>query len=400
MTFSTERPERSVGLYLHVPFCTRVCPYCDFAVVAARPLDEAREDRYVDALLHEFEMRAPDYEGHGLASIYLGGGTPSLMRPASIERLLAAARSRFAERPGAGGEIEVTLEVNPSSVERARLPAFRRAGVNRLSVGIQSFDDTSLRRLGRAHKAVEGRRTLTACREAGFTNLSLDLLFAGPGASLARLDGDLREVADFGPEHVSAYELTLEAGTPFARAAALGQLDLPEEEAVVSMMEMLQTRLGEAGLARYELSNYARPGYEAVHNRRYWERKPVLGLGVGAWSTLPAGPGVPHGRRRANVRELQTYLARVEAGGSPEVESEILEPRVARGEAMFLGLRCTSGVRAALFTAEFSGPPRDFFAQAIDELTERGLVTENDRGDIQLTAEGRLLSDSVFEHFV
>ncbi len=396
--------DESVGLYVHVPFCERVCPYCAFAVVAARPLEESREDRYVDALLRELEHCAPAFEGRRLVSLYLGGGTPSLLRPSSVARILAAARARFDGGPSNGNasaEIEITLEVNPSSLERERLPAFRRVGVNRLSVGIQSFDDTLLRRLGRAHKAEEGRRTLETCRRAGFENVSVDLLYAGPGSTPKRLQSDIDELLAFAPEHVSTYELNIEPGTPFALAAARGQLALPHEEQAIEMAEILEKGgLDRAGLARYELSSYARPGFEAIHNRRYWERLPVLGLGVGAWSTTPRSGVAPHGGRRANLRELEAYLKSVETSGSAPAEAEILDPPTARGEAMFLSLRRMAGLEAARFATEFGGPPRHFFAQVIDELTKVGLMTENRMGDLTLTVRGQLLSDSVFERFV
>jgi oxygen-independent coproporphyrinogen-3 oxidase len=388
--------DSTVGLYVHVPFCERVCPYCDFAVVAARPLSAERERRYLAALLRELEIRRGDYRGRSLASVYLGGGTPSLLRPESVASILEAARAAF--RPAE--RVEVTLEANPGTVERERLPGFRQAGVDRLSLGIQSFDDDLLRRLGRAHRAEEGRRTLAAARRAGFENLSLDLILGAPGGGLALLERDLDQALAHRPEHLSSYELTIEPGTPFALAARRGQLALPTEEESVRMFERLEARLAAAGLQRYELSNYARRGFESRHNRRYWERAPVLGLGMGAWSSLLPAPGAPHGGRRANPRQLEAYLEGVEAGLAPAAESDRLGPRAARGEALFLGLRQTAGLRAEGFAAEFGGPPRAFFETAIRELVTAGLLAENPKGDLALTARGQLLSDSVFERFV
>jgi oxygen-independent coproporphyrinogen-3 oxidase len=386
--------DRDVGVYLHVPFCERVCPYCDFAVVAARSLARDREDRYVDALLAELARRRDDFGDRRLASLYLGGGTPSLLRPDSVERLREAVFRAFAP----GDDVEVTLELNPSTVERERLPGFRAAGVNRLSVGVQSFDDPTLKRLGRAHRAGEAHRTLEACRAAGFAELSLDLIFAAPGQTLAALERDLTAVLDFAPEHVSAYELTLEPGTPFAAAAARGRLARPDEDALLAMMELVERRLTAAGYERYELSSYARSGHRARHNRRYWERRPVLGLGLGAFSTDPPGPGRPHGSRRSNPRELPRYLAAVAAGAPPHVE--VLGPDVARGEAVFLALRTARGLDAAAFADEFGESPRGFFADPIGELVAAGLLDEDPSGDLRLTGPGRRLSDRVFEHFV
>ena len=388
--------DASVGVYVHVPFCERVCPYCDFAVVAARPLTWELEQRYLAALLRELRARRADFEGRRLASLYLGGGTPSLLRPESVAGLVEAVRGAFA----GGGPVEVTLEVNPSTLERERLPGFRSAGVSRLSLGIQSFDDTVLRRLGRAHRADEARATLAACRETRFDAISLDLIFAAPDQTLASFERDLGEVIDYLPEHVSTYELTIEAGTPFAKAAARGRLVRPDEELVLAMQEAAESRLRAAGLHRYEISNYARPGFEAVHNRRYWERRPVLGLGVGAFSTDPPGPQAPFGVRRANLRALAAYLEAIEADRSPEAEPpERLDAATARGEAVFLGLRA-GGVDAARFEVEFGEPPRGFYRAEIEALAGAGLLEEQEGGDLRLTARGRQLADHVCMHFV
>jgi len=402
------RRDRDVGVYLHVPFCERICPYCDFAVVAARSLALAHEERYVAALLRELEVRRPAFAGLGLASIYLGGGTPSLLRPASVARLVDAVRRAFAplpaERGGDGGGDrgpEITLEVNPSTVERERLPGFRAAGVNRLSLGLQSLDDGVLKRLGRAHRAGEGRATLRAAREAGFANLSVDVIYGVPGQDPERFARDLDEVASFRPEHVSAYELTLEPGTPYTRAVDRGRLRLPPEDALLRMHEAIPEHLGRVGLVPYEISSLARPGRESVHNRRYWERRPVLGLGMGAWSTEPRSPRAPHGARRSNVRELATYLERVETGGSPAAgPPEVLGPATARAEAVFLALRTREGLGARAFAAEFGAPPRRFFPDALEGLLRAGLLRESPAGDLRLTPRGRLLADAVSAEFL
>jgi oxygen-independent coproporphyrinogen-3 oxidase len=387
----------SLGVYLHVPFCERICPYCDFAVVRTRTLAPSVEARYVDALLTELARRRSEFGDRRLESVYLGGGTPSLLHAESVARLVAGTVDAFA----AASDVEVTLEVNPSTVERERLPGFRAAGVNRISLGIQSFDDTILRRLGRAHRAEEGRRTLDAVREAGFTNLSIDLIFAAPGQDASGLGRDLEEVVASAPEHVSCYGLTIEAGTPFERASKRGQLALPEEEEAAAMMEAVEARLEQAGLARYEISSFARPGFASRHNRRYWERRPVLGLGMGAWSSEPSGPDAPHGSRRSNPRELERYLRQVEQGARPEAAlREVLDPSTARGEAMFLALRTTAGLRAGAFAAEFGGSPRSFWPAEIDRLVTGGLLLEEENGDLRLSGRGRLVSDSVFVCFV
>ena len=382
-----------VGVYLHVPFCERICPYCDFPVVAARTLDRAQEQRYVAALCDELGARTRDFAGRRLATIYLGGGTPSLLSPESVSALLDAVRSAFPGEPS-----EVTLEINPSTVERERLPAFRAAGVDRVSVGIQSFADTTLRRLGRAHRAREGERTLDACRAAGFARLSLDLIAAAPGQDLGAFERELDAALAVAPDHLSVYELTLEPGTPFARAAERNRLAVADEETAARMLERAEERLGAAGYPRYEISSYARPGREARHNQRYWQRRPVLGVGMGAVSNDPPTREAPHGVRRTNPRTLDAYLEAVAGRRSAEVE--VLSPHIARGEAIFLALRTADGLDASRFAAEFGAAPRAFFAEAIAQLCSAGLLEEGDTGRLRLTPRGRMLSDSVFAHFV
>jgi oxygen-independent coproporphyrinogen-3 oxidase len=314
-----------------------------------------------------------------------------------VGRILGAAKASFAH----GASWEVTLEVNPSTLERARLSGFRQAGVNRLSVGVQSFNDLVLRRLGRAHRASEARATLAAARASGFTNLSLDLIFGAPAQREADFARDLDEVIAFAPQHVSAYALTIEPGTPFALAAKRGQLVRADDDSVATMMELAASRLAGAGLPPYEISSFAQPGYESRHNRRYWERRPVLGIGVGAFSTEAPAPDAPFGARSENVRDLAEYLRRISRGELPRVAApEILDERTARGEAMFLALRTVAGLDAMRFAQEFGAPPRRFFAAAIEACTRAGLLSERSGGDLRLTARGRLLSDSVFAQLV
>jgi oxygen-independent coproporphyrinogen-3 oxidase len=380
----------TLGVYLHVPFCERVCPYCDFAVVATRRLSAEDEDRYVRALLAELEGRAERFSGRMLETIYFGGGTPALLTPASVARLLEAVRFRFP------GEVrEVTLEANPSTLERERLREFREAGVDRLSLGVQSFDDTTLRRLGRAHRAEEAATTISAARAAGFSNLSLDLILGAPEQSLAGVERELARTLEAGPEHVSVYALTLESGTPFARAHSAGKLVVPEDDRVADMLALAEERLSSAGFVRYEVSSHARPGYESRHNQRYWQRRAVLALGVGAHSTEPPSALARFGARDANERVLPEWLARIESGQIDPPEREVLDAKTARGEAAFLALRTRAGLDAAQFAAEFGGPPRDWFAAAIDALVADDLVEERPNGDVVPGPRGLTFADAV-----
>jgi oxygen-independent coproporphyrinogen-3 oxidase len=385
----------SLGVYLHVPFCERVCPYCDFAVVAARRLARADEERTVAALLAELAGRAHAFAGLPLETVYFGGGTPALLHPDSIARLLAGLRAAFPGTPR-----EVTLEANPSTLEQGRLGAFRAAGVDRLSLGVQSFADATLRRLGRAHRGEASQRAIEAARAAGFTNLSLDLIVGAPGQSLAGVEQDLAAALAAAPEHVSAYALTLEPGTPFAKAAARGALRIVEDDLVAEMLEAVASRLEGAGLVRYEVSSFARPGCESQHNQRYWQRRAVLALGVGAHSTEPASAAAPFGARSANERGLADWLARIEAGDFAPPEREVLDAATARGEAAFLALRTRRGLDAGRFAAEFGAVPRHFFAGAIDALVAQGLLAEGASGDLALPPRGWLFADEVASRFV
>ena len=393
--------DEAVGVYVHLPWCERVCPYCDFAVVAARALDPATESAYVADLLTELEARAPTFAGRRLETIYLGGGTPALFRPESVARLLAAIRAAFPEPDGAAGRPrETTLELNPSSLERERLSGFRAAGVDRLSVGVQSFDDALLKRLGRAHRAEVAHATLAAARAAGFEDVSLDLIFAGPGQTLATLDRDLDAVVAFGPEHVSTYELTWEPETPFGRALAAGQLEACDEDLAADMIEHVAARLESAGYTRYEISSHAQPGRRARHNARYWQRQAVLGLGMGAHSTEPRSAAHPHGARRANPRTLEAWRAALARDPAHAGVEEAPPLPVVRGEAVFLALRQREGLDARRFAAEFGAAPRAFFAAEIDRCVAAAWLEEGVDGDLRLTPSGRLLADSVAEAFV
>jgi oxygen-independent coproporphyrinogen-3 oxidase len=388
----------TLGLYVHVPFCERVCPYCDFAVVRAPSLARDEEEAFVAALLAELDRRRPFFGDRRLATVYFGGGTPSRLRAESVARVVEAA---LASGPVADAPLEITLEVNPSTTERARLAAFRAAGVNRLSVGVQSFSDATLKRLGRAHRAAESHATLAAARAAGFENVSLDLLFGAPAQTMASLDADLDALLAFAPEHVSAYALTLEGGTPFERAVRGGRLAVPDDDAVAEMIARVVERLGGAGIRRYEVSSHARPGFEARHNRRYWERRSVLGIGPSAWSSEPPDARAPFGARRVNLRGLAAWQARALAGeAASDDPRETLTAASARGEAVFLALRTADGLAADRFAAEFGAPPRAWFAAAIDEMVGAGLLAESRDGGLALTPRGFLLSDSVFERFV
>ncbi len=372
-------------------------------MVAARPLEAAVEDRYVDALLCELALRAEEFAGHSLATLYFGGGTPALLRPDSLSRLIQAVEAQFprASGPPAFPPLEVTLELNPSTVERSHLPGFRQVGINRLSIGVQSFFDALLKTLGRAHRAREAHATLAAARQAGFDNLSLDLIFGVPGQTLSHWQDDLNTALEYAPEHISTYGLTIEEGTPYARGVERAILCLPAEEEVARMYEGVQQRLEQAGIPLYELSNFARPGFESRHNQRYWTGRPVLGLGVGAFSNWAPSEHLAYGGRRANLRDLSGYLTAVEARKSAEAAPlEALSSSQARLEAIFLALRTRQGLDINLFEARFGADPQALYSASISTLLAEGLLEETQTRMLRLTPRGRLLSDAVFEAFV
>jgi oxygen-independent coproporphyrinogen-3 oxidase len=296
-------------------------------------------------------------------------------------------------------DAEITLEANPGTVDRARLEGFRGAGVNRLSLGVQSFDDRFLHKLGRGHGVAESRAALAATCEAAWENFSLDLIYAVPGQTLDDLRADLAEAAAWQPAHVSAYNLTYEPGTPMQRDLAEGRIQRTPEETEIAMFETVRRMLAEAGLPAYEISNYARPGREARHNQAYWRGRPYLGLGAGAHSFTPsADPAAPSfGVRWQNERDPNRYMARARQAGDATVESETLARGQALGEFCWLGLRETRGISRDAFAARFAEPLASAFPHVADLLAE-GLLVEGN-GHVALSRRGLLVADSVFATF-
>jgi oxygen-independent coproporphyrinogen-3 oxidase len=381
----------SLGIYVHIPFCERVCPYCDFAVEAVGAVPASLEADYLALVVRELDRvrsELPELiDGRLLETVYLGGGTPSLLSPAGVEGLLAAIRARLFGDPA-----EVTLELNPARSECARAPALRSAGVSRLSIGVQSFDDATLKRLGRAHRGAEALRGLEACLGAGFHSLSVDLIYAAPGQTEEALLADVARVADLGIPHVSAYALTVEPGTPFARAQERGILALPDEDTGLRMMRTVRAGLYAAGYRQYEISNFARPGHRACHNLRYWRQQDVLGLGVSSAGLL--------GRLRTrNVSDRRAWADAVASGRLPWEEVEHLSALDVRREMLFLGFRLTDGIQRADYVRRQGCPPEEDFASELRELRELGLIEEAS-GALRPTERGILFSNDVLSRFV
>ncbi|WP_298038175.1 radical SAM family heme chaperone HemW [uncultured Desulfuromonas sp.] len=371
------------GLYLHIPFCRRKCPYCDFYSV--QESDEALAG-YPDLLIGQLQYE----EGWGpFDSVFFGGGTPSLLAPADVGRILAAADRRFGLEAGA----EVSLEANPGTLSLQSLAGYRAAGVNRLSLGVQSLSGRHLQRLGRIHSPGEARRAVSLARSAGFDNLSCDLMFALPGQSAADLLRDLEEVLAWAPEHLSCYGLSMEEGTPFHHQHRAGGLDLPDEERYAELFCALHERLAGAGYGHYEISNYALPGRECRHNLRYWQRLPYFGLGAGAHSF--AGRG--WGERRAVPPDLGAYAAALKRGEDPAQTLERFDRRGAMAETLYLGLRTASGVAEASFRARFGLGVAEAFPAAAEHLGGR-LRLEG--GHWRMDLQGWLLYDHLISAFL
>jgi oxygen-independent coproporphyrinogen-3 oxidase len=326
---------------VHFPFCAHRCPYCDFAVTTDRP---PAGTRYLQAVLRELELRAPRFAGLRPASLYVGGGTPSLWDPADVTALVSALRDRL----GLPSTAEVTIEANPDSVDEARAAAWRAAGVNRVSIGVQSFDPVVLRKLGRRHSPEDAARAVEIA-VAAFPNVSVDLIYGGRHSTVATAREDAARAAALGAAHVSAYALTLEGDVlaeevPFARLARTGKLAFPGEEEAVAQARAIRAALRRAGLRRYEVSNFARPGLESVHNGLYWAGASYLGLGAGAVGCLRGAAG---GVREANHREWPAWAAAVDAGRLPTAEEDRFDAKADANERLMLSLRTRAGVALA-----------------------------------------------------
>lgn len=380
---------RDASLYLHLPWCQAKCPYCDFNSYAATTWPE---DAYADALLAELEthLAAPPWRETSLRTIFFGGGTPSLFRPATIGRLLDGIAARWP----LAADAEITLEANPGSVERARLTGFREAGVNRVSFGVQSFRPPLLQTLGRVHSADDARAAYAAARAAGFDNVNLDLIFAVPGESRHDWEEDVAEMLALAPEHISAYNLTYEAGTPFHTLRARGALTPLGEDDELWMYQHARAAFAAAGYEQYEISNFARPGREARHNSSYWRGIDYLGLGAGAhsYASVPA-----FGTRWSNERLPDRYLAGVRRGDAVATR-ETLSFDIAAGEFMFLGLREMRGIDPAAFAVRF-GDTVEHVHPEIEGLRRDGFLVER-AGRLALSERGLLVADAVFAAFV
>lgn len=380
-----------LGVYVHIPFCLGKCAYCDFAsfpLESVGGLPFAR--RYLRALAVELDLRAAseEFAGETVDTIFFGGGTPTVLPAEWLAEAMARIRWRFTVREDA----EVTVEANPGTVEGEKLRALREAGCNRLSLGVQSLSDDALALLGRAHRAVEARGAVAAAREAGFENVSLDLIYGRPGQTVAKWEEEVEAALTLQPEHLSAYALSLEPGTRLAEALDCGRLPKVEEDAVAEMYQLTEELLGSAGYQHYEISNYARPGWECQHNRKYWSGDEYLGLGSAAHSHR-------RGVRWNNLPAPSVYCEGLERGRLPVERAEALSARGRVGELLILGLRCAEGVREEEIAARTGLRPSEVFREAAARLGERGLL-EVVSGGWRLPRDKWLIANEILAEFV
>jgi len=374
---SNRRREGPTALYVHWPFCVSKCPYCDFNSHVRESVDLAA---WRDALLRDLAWEAEVCPGRGLSSIFFGGGTPSLMEPATVAALIEAAERHWGLAP----DVEITLEANPSSVEAARFADLAAAGVNRVSLGLQSLDDGALRFLGRAHDAAEGLSALATAQRC-FDRVNFDLIYALPGQSDRAWAAQLDRALGFGTGHLSLYQLTIEPGTRFAAMAARGELAPRDADEAASLYELTQEMTQAAGLPAYEISNHARPGEESRHNLAYWRYRPYLGVGPGA-----------HGRRGGVAtqrhRKPENWLSALARNDHGLVEELELSPEEEATEALLMGLRLSEGVELEAVESRLD-------LSALERLEGHGLL-ERRGGRLIVPPAGRLLLDGILAEIV
>jgi putative oxygen-independent coproporphyrinogen III oxidase len=375
-----------IALYVHWPFCLSLCPYCDFNSHVRDTIDQVA---WREALLHELDHYAALAPGRRLTSIFFGGGTPSLMPPETAAAIIARARDKFTADPA----IEITLEANPTSAETGVLEGFGEAGINRLSLGIQALDDAALSALGRTHSSAEARACIARARDL-FARFSFDLIYARPGQSPESWKAELESAIALSRGHLSAYQLTIEPGTPFFLAQARGTLELPGEDDSTRMFEITQDVLEAAGMPAYEISNHAVPGAESRHNLTYWQHRDYLGIGPGAHGRISLN-GVVHETRQHRAPDI--WLERTLAQGHATQRSTPLSADLLVEEVTMMGLRLVAGIDGADFAARTGQTLTDSFAPGvIDRLTAAGyLEARTDR--LVATGDGRQRLNAVID---
>lgn len=377
----------TIGLYIHVPFCVRKCLYCDFTSYPYNPPDA---QTYLQAVRREMRLYGKILSGEEreVSSLFIGGGTPTCLPVGGLTGMIKDAGCVFELLPGC----EITVEANPGTIGRAGLAQLSEAGVNRLSIGVQSFQDGLLKMLGRIHDARAASEAVRAARKTGFENVNIDLIFGIPGQSAGDWLETLGRAVELSPEHIAVYGLQLEAGTPLERAVTLGKLAACPEELELSMYRTAIDFLTGHGYEHYEISNFARPGRWSAHNLKYWLNRPYLGIGAGAHSCF-------RGERFANETSLKLYFEKVFRGEYPVKDSEIVSEKMAMSEFMFLGLRLIRGIDLNMFNRRFGKRAEVVYSSQIARLLEQGLIDARG-GCLRLSERGLPVANRVFREFV
>ncbi|MGO4887244.1 radical SAM family heme chaperone HemW [Anaerobacillus sp. MEB173] len=374
------------AVYVHVPFCEQICHYCDFNKVflKGQPLEQ-----YLSAFQREVEMTVAAQPPISITSIYIGGGTPTALDSDQLSRLLKVVNQNFLIK---GEHIEYTVEVNPGTVDEEKLTVLKEAGVNRLSIGVQAFQDELLQTIGRIHRASDVYKTIELARKAGFNNLSLDLMFGLPGQTEEMFKETLQTAFSLSVEHFSAYSLKVEEKTVFYHLQRKGKLSLPPEDEEVKMYELLIEEMDKYGYAQYEISNFAKKGFESQHNLTYWNNDEYYGLGAGAH-------GYVDGVRHVNAGPVTHYIKHIEDGNFPYIDIHEVTKSEKMEEEMFMGLRKLSGICKTDFHRRFGLSLESVFGTQVKKLQEQGLLC--DKGDrVFLTKKGIMLGNEVFEKFI
>lgn len=377
-----------IALYFHIPYCIRKCRYCDFCSV---PVNESAS-RYCDALQREIALQKKRYPHETASTVFFGGGTPTVLDADALCGVLEAANKAF---PFAS-DAEISIECNPGAASRQALKTLRKAGFNRLSIGLQSSDDTLLARIGRAHNYSDFLNTYTDAREVGFSNINVDLMHGLPTQTMAQYRKTLETVCDIGPEHISAYALILEEGTPLYRDVTAGREVLPDADDTADMQDAGIAYLASRGYFRYEISNFAKRGHECRHNLTYWNNGPYLGFGAAAHSSMGAGA---RRERFSNVESIPQYLRALERGRLPEAERIAINTFEQMFETIMLGLRLVRGVDLAAFEQRFGCALAETYPEAIAKNRARGLWDESDPRFLRLNERGLDLLNSVLLDF-
>ncbi|MET3574718.1 radical SAM family heme chaperone HemW [Bhargavaea ullalensis] len=374
------------GLYIHIPFCHQICHYCDFNKVF---FENQPVDGYLDALGEELQMMNEEgIFGEGPLTIFIGGGTPTALSVRQLEKLFGSIERSVPK----GRLVEFSTEANPDELTPDKLASLKERGVGRLSIGVQSFDEGLLRRLGRTHGPGDAERVIRDARDAGFENLSIDLMYGLPGQTGAQWEDTLDRALALGLPHYSAYSLIVEPKTVFYNLMNKNLLPLPGEDAEADMFRMLMDRMESAGLRQYEISNFSKEGFQSAHNKLYWQNRTYAGAGAGAH-------GYVNGERYSNHGPLKKYMNAVAEGRRPVFETHRVTAGEEMEEEMFLGLRMIDGVSGAAFRKRFGRDIRDVYGNQISRLENQGLL-EEEEGCVRLTEKGVFLGNEVFAQFI